>query len=212
MLVIFLGLSIYAFAGWYDARRDAPRLQREARQLMANGQGADILGLDVAGKARLAILLMVEDPGFYAHNGIDFSTKGAGDTTITQSLSKRLAFTKFKPGIRKIRQSTYALGLEGKLSKAEILALAFRESEFRSASGKWVKGYTAASQTFFGKPVAAISDDQFLLMIASNIAPRDLNPDRPNAKLIERAARIKRLVNGSCTPLSNSDVWLDGCS
>jgi monofunctional glycosyltransferase len=211
ILTVFLGLSIYAFTGWYDARSDAPRLQAEAQQLIANGQGVEMLGPDIAGKSRLAILLLVEDPGFYTHSGIDFSTSGAGVTTITQGLSKRLAFTQFRPGIGKIRQSTYAMGLESRLSKQEILALVLHENQFRTVSGRWIKGYKTASQTFFGKPLVETDDDQFILMIASAIAPRDLNPDKPNAKLLERARRIKRLADGSCKPRGHNDVWLDGC-
>ena len=34
------------------------------------------------------IILKVEDPGFYEHNGVDLSTAGAGLTTITQGLVK----------------------------------------------------------------------------------------------------------------------------
>lgn len=65
----------------------------------------------------------MEDPGFAEHDGVDFSTPGAGLTTITQSAAKRLAFETFRPGIGKIRQTGYAMGLESRLSKDQILAL-----------------------------------------------------------------------------------------
>lgn len=182
------------------------QVRKEAQQLIADSQGPDALGQE-----RLGLLLLVEDPAFYTHNGIDFSTPGAGATTITQSVSKRLTFTRFKPGLRKLRQSAYAIELEQQLSKREILAWALRELEFRKASRRWIKGFHKASIAFFGKPIAEINTDQYLLMIASAIAPRDLNVDRPTAKLLERVRRIKKLARGSCKPLNHSDVWLDGC-
>ena len=48
---------------------------------------------------QLRILLAVEDPNFFSHSGIDLSTPGAGLTTITQALAKRLYFEQFQPGL-----------------------------------------------------------------------------------------------------------------
>jgi len=39
----------------------------------------------------------VEDPHSFEHGGVDFSTPGAGITTITQGLVKHLYFDQFKP-------------------------------------------------------------------------------------------------------------------
>ena len=51
---------------------------------------------------RKAMLLAVEDPGFYSHKGVDFASPGQGMTTITQALVKFLYFDSFIPGFAKI--------------------------------------------------------------------------------------------------------------
>ena len=79
--LLFLALAIYAGKGWYDAKGDAPELRERADILRKQGLGADSLG-----PAERALLLQVEDPSFDRNNGTDFSSAGAGQTTITQSL------------------------------------------------------------------------------------------------------------------------------
>ena len=59
-------------------------------------------------KRQKEILLKVQDPGFYDHSGIDLWTPGAGLTTITQAIVKKLYFNDFKSGIAKIKQSLIA--------------------------------------------------------------------------------------------------------
>jgi len=64
-----------------------------------------VLRLNELSPRQIEILLTVEDPQFYHHKGVDLRTPGAGLTTITQSLVKKLYFREFKPGIRKIKQT-----------------------------------------------------------------------------------------------------------
>ncbi len=204
--LIILALAAYTGKGWYDAKTDAPDLQERAKSLTAQGLGAQSLGSE-----KRALLLTVEDPSFDVNNGTDFSSLGAGQTTITQSLAKRLAFDKFKPGIRKLRQTGYAIGLSQSLRKDEVLTLFLAENSFRGADGRWTKSFDAASRRFFGKPIADLDRDKFILLIASGIAPKEMAPDAPNAKLLDRAGRIERLVSGQCKPSSHDDMWLEGC-
>src|SRR5690606_9540138 len=96
--LLIVAAFLYGGKGYWDARSDAPQLRQRADDLIAQGRGGASLGAE-----HLAILLKVEDPSFTSHAGVDFSTAGAGATTITQSASKRLAFKKFHPGIGKIR-------------------------------------------------------------------------------------------------------------
>lgn len=206
-LVIVLGLSGYGAKGWLDARADAPALRERAKQLEAQGVGASALGPE-----KRKLLLLVEDPSFDSNNGVDLSTAGAGTTTITQSLSKKLAFTHFRPGLRKIRQTGYAMGLSGALRKEEVLTLFLDKAGFRGRDRKWTDGFDAAAQRFFGKRLADIDLAQFTQLVATGVAPRDLNPDAPNAKLQERIKRIDRLAAGDCKPIDNGDVWLEGCA
>jgi monofunctional glycosyltransferase len=204
--LLTLALVVYTGKGWYDAKADAPALRERAKSLAAQGLGAQMLGSE-----KRMLLLTVEDPSFDVNNGTDFSSDGAGQTTITQSLAKRLAFEKFKPGIRKLRQTGYAIGLSQSLSKDDVLTLFLAESSFRGSDGRWTKSFDAASRRFFGKPIADLDRGKFTLLIASGIAPKEMAPDAPNAKLLERAGRIERLAIGRCKPSSHDDVRLEGC-
>ena len=76
-----------------------------------NSSGKLTLNLEDVSEANRKALLTVEDPNFYAHNGIDLSTPGAGYTTITQGLVKIYFFNGFNPGplrINKIKQTIIA--------------------------------------------------------------------------------------------------------
>ena len=204
--LMILALVAYTGKGWYDARADAPDLRERAKALAAQGLGADALGSE-----KRALLLKVEDPSFDHNNGTDFSSPGAGKTTITQSLSKRLAFENFKPGISKLRQTGYAIGLSQSLSKDDVLTLFLAESGFRGSDRRWTKSFDAASRRFFGKPLVDLDRNSFTLLIATGIAPKEMAPDAPNAKLLKRVIRIERLVEGKCKPSSHDDDWLEGC-
>jgi len=208
---LFLGLPVaaavlYGAKGYRDALSDAPQLRRHADDLMARGRGGASLGAD-----HLAILLAVEDPDFANHAGVDFSTPGAGATTITQSAAKRLAFEKFRPGIGKIRQTGYALGLESRLSKPQILALWLDTLEMGEGPDGWMTGFHKASSAIYGRPPAALSDTEFMRLVAVLIAPASYRLGGNDPALDERAGRIVRLVAGACVPEGHGDVWLDGC-
>ncbi len=205
--LMFASAAVYGASGWFDAWRYSDDFAQQAQALAKRGLGENAIGSE-----KQAILLRVEDPSFSVNNGTDFSTPGAGKTTITQSLSKRLAFTDFKPGIRKIRQTGHALGLSQFMTKSDILTLFLAETPFKSRDGRWITGFDAASRHFFAKPVAALDRDQFILLIASGVAPADLHADAPNEKLLERVSRINRLIAGQCKPSDHGDVWLEGCA
>ncbi|MGF0540327.1 transglycosylase domain-containing protein [Agrobacterium sp. ES01] len=208
---LFLGLLVvsaflYGAKGYWDALSDAPQLSQRADDLIAQGHGGDSLGA-----AHLAILLKVQDPSFTSHPGVDFSTPGAGLTTITQSASKRLAFKEFHPGIGKIRQTGYAMGLESRLSKEQILALWLDTLEMGKGPDGWMRGFYNASSAIYGRPPAELSNAEFIRMVAVLIAPGSYKLGESDAELDGRVARIERLVAGSCVPEGWSDVWLEGC-
>ena len=118
LVALLLALVSYTALGYVSGSRDADQHRQTAQTLIETGKGADALG-----PKRIQLLLLVQDPAFHNHEGVDLNTAGAGLTTITQSVSKRLAFENFKPGIGKIKQTTYAISLERHLTKNEILAL-----------------------------------------------------------------------------------------
>jgi len=208
LLMWLVALLLYGAKGYTDAVRAGPSLAKRADRLIAAGHGAAGLG-----PGRIEILLEVEDPGFWRHGGIDMSTPGAGRTSITQSLSKRLGFDRFRPGLRKIRQSGYALGLERGLSKPQILALFLDTAEMGPGrNGRWVKGFYTASLDHFGRLPAALEQKQFLALLAVMVAPREFSLGRPDPALDERVARIERLIAHQCRPNGHNDVRLEGCA
>ena len=209
LLALIIGaILVSGGIGYMDARSDADTLRTRADALIAQGRGGDVLG------ARYReILLAVEDPNFAGHSGVDLWTPGAGLTTITQSASKRLGFDRFRPGFGKIRQTGYALGLESKLSKQQILALWLDTLEMGKGPDGWMIGFHNASTAVYGKAPADLSEAEFIRLVAVLIAPASYDLFNPqDDKLAERSVRIERLVAGACTPSGFSDVWLDGCA
>ena len=207
LAAILIAALSYAASGYVSAANNADQLRQRAKTLINTGKGAGTLG-----EERLHLLLLVQDPAFYNHNGVDIKTAGAGLTTVTQSLSKRLAFTKFKPGIGKIRQTTYAISLEKHLIKNEILALFLETVPMGKGPSGWTVGFFEASQSFYGMPPHELSDSQYIELISVMIAPSLLNHMSRNKKFTERLNRIDRLHNGECQPKNNKDVWFKACA
>ncbi|MEW5421187.1 glycosyl transferase [Amorphus sp. 3PC139-8] len=207
VILLLAAALLYGLGGYLDARGDSEALRERADHLIAEGRGPEALG-----PGRAADLLMVQDPGFQKHGGVDFTTPGAGLTTVTQSLSKRLAFKDFKPGVRKIRQTGYALGLEGQLTKNQIYALWLNTLEMGNGPDGWMTGFFRASQSIYQKEPAALSDGEFRSLVAVLIAPVRYDLRNPSDDLHERIRRIERLTSGACTPSDHGDVWLEGCA
>ncbi len=162
---------------------------------------------------RMQILLRVEDPTFLTNKGIDFATPGAGNTTLSQSLGKRLFFKRFKPGLAKgelIALTRFALYPE--VDKQRILRAFLATAYFGRRGGRAVVGAGPAARAWFGRPLAALDDRQFLSLIAMSPAPNALDPERHAAANAERVARIDRLLANQCRPDGLSDVMLDGCA
>jgi len=205
-LLIIGTLTFIGGTAWSDSQRDSISLKSHASELIEKGQGPASLG-----SSRLEWLLQVEDPLFYEHSGIDFKSPGQGTTTITQALAKRTAFANFEPGIKKFRQTIYAMGLENTMTKEEILTLFMATVPMGKCEGKWVSGLHSASEHCLGQPIESISDTQFLNLVAVMIAPARLEIRNPNTERKDRVSRIQALVDGTCQAKGWRDVWLEGC-
>lgn len=206
LALLIVAVALYGGKGYQDALSDALKLRERADDLIAQGRGGDSLGAK-----HLSMLLIVEDPNFANHAGVDFSTPGAGATTITQSASKRLAFKIFRPGIGKIRQTGYAMGLESRLSKEQILTLWLDTLEMGKGPGGWITSFHKASSAIYGRPPAELSNTEFIRLVAVLVAPGKYKLGDNDTALNERVDQIERLVAGMCTPKGLGDVWLDGC-
>ena len=99
------------------------------------------------------ILLKIEDPAFYEHEGLDFKSLGQGMTTLSQALVKRLYFEKFKPGFAKIEQSLIArFVLHKHFSKDEQLRLFLNLGYFGTLAGEEIIGFSQAAKVYYDKP------------------------------------------------------------
>lgn len=153
---------------------------------------------------QLEILLKVEDPNFFHHAGVDFSTPGAGITTITQGLVKFLYFEKFEPGSAKLKQTLIAAyALDPLMPKEEQLRL-FLNTVYL---GRGTRGFEPASQVYFGKPFKGLTEDQYIALVAMIIAPEVFDLQKFPARNAERVVRIKRVVSGEYQPRGLFDVY-----
>ena len=163
-------------------------------------------------RQRLNMLLKVEDPNFYNHKGLDFSTPGAGMTSITQSLVKRFYFKNFQKGFAKLEQSLIArFVLDPAMSKEAQLEAYLNHSHFGWRNGRPVVGLATAARTYYSRDASQLSDKQFLSLVAMLVAPRELDPLRQPAANAERVRRIEAMLAGKCAPRGLSDVRLASC-
>lgn len=125
-----------------------------------------------------------EDAAFYQHQGIDmFELKDAirqswrekrlvrGASTITQQLAKNLYLTTDRSLLRKLKEYFIAKRLEAALTKNRIMHLYLNVIEL----GPGIFGVEAAAQTYFGKPVGALTLEEMVRLVS--IIPRPLTVD-----------------------------------
>lgn len=167
------------------------------------------------GKARLEWLLTVDDPTFDRHHGVGGRTPGAGYTTITQGIVKVLLFEHFEPGLfrwRKAKQTIIALAFDARVPKDEQLRLFVNIAYLGTKDGQDIRGFVEASEVYFAKPFAEISDEEYLELVAMLVAPAKYNlathPDQNH----ERVRRIRRLLAKECEPDGVADVEYAGCA
>ena len=202
--ILVLGFVGYEAAAVVSASQRTPDILRQV--------ASRPVSLGSVPKRRLDMLLAVEDPGFYRHSGVDFSTPGQGMTNLTQSLVKRLYFDRFEPGFAKIEQSLIArFVLHPAMAKDDQLEVFLNYASFGRRDGRPVIGFSDAARSWYGKDLASLTDDEFLGLVAMLMAPRDLDPIRNRAANAERVRRIKLMLAGKCRPSGLKDVSYEGC-
>ncbi len=187
------------------ARSDTPALVAAA----SSRYGTQLKLADLPAQ-RLNMLLAVEDPAFMRHHGVDLTTPGAGMTTITQGLVKILYFPEgFDPGIDKIRQTLIAqYALSALVSKEDQLALFLNAAYLGNKDGKPVHGYAQGARSYFGKEFAALSDTEFISLVAMLIGPNYFKPGTPAHD--ERVKLVQAYLAGRYQPDGLLDVEYKG--
>ena len=155
-------------------------------------------------------VLSVEDAQFYEHIGINIrglvralvqnvqvGKVDQGGSTITQQLVKKALLSDERVLNRKTKEAALAIRLEGQLSKDEILELYLNTIYF----GNGAYGVQAASETYWGKPVAELTwaDSALLASMISNPVENDpiLHPKK--AKEERKLALDRMVANGVIT-------------
>jgi membrane peptidoglycan carboxypeptidase len=205
---VFAACLVYVLSLLLEAHRITPSALDKAQML--EEAGIRIQDLPVEWKA---IILRVEDPGFYEHNGVDLSTPGAGLTTITQGLVKSHFFQSFEPGLHaKLKQTLFALVLDRQLNKDLQLTLFLNTASFGPSKDGWVVGFPEAANAYFGKELLELTRVEFISLVAMLIGPVAYHPTNEPEALAERVSRIEALIAGRCEPVGLLDVYYEGCS
>ncbi|MGI6208330.1 MAG: transglycosylase domain-containing protein [Anaerolineae bacterium] len=137
--------------------------------------------------------LATEDAGFYRHPGVDvvgiaraayYSLRSggivAGGSTITQQVARNLLLPedRYERTLRrKLREAVLALRIEASYDKDEILALYLNSTFY----GRLSFGAEAASQAFFGKPLASLDLAECAFLAGLPQAPALYDPERGEA-------------------------------
>jgi penicillin-binding protein 1A len=129
-------------------------------------------------------ILAAEDERFYQHGGVDYvsvlraamtnvtsgTQQGAG--TITMQVARNFFLTRERTLTRKLREVLLAYKIEANLSKDEILELYINQIFL----GQRAYGFAAASQVYFGKPLAQIDVAEAAMLAGLPKAPSAYNP------------------------------------
>ena len=159
----------------------------------------------------IEILILVEDPSFYEHRGIDLRTPGQGWTTITQGLVKRHFPGPLAGAWGKTRQSLFAIALDRHLSKQQQLQLFLETAYFGTHDGRELLGFESAARSLFARPLVDLSRGEWVDLVAMLVGPNTFHPLDRASLHADRVARIEALIARRCEPLSWRDVYLEGC-
>lgn len=142
-------------------------------------------------------LLAVEDARFYDHPGIDVvgvlravvsnltGGRTQGASTITQQVARTFFLTREKTISRKLKEALLSLKIEHELSKNQILELYMNQIYL----GARAYGFAEAAQTYFGKPLSALSAAECAMLAGLPQNPANVNPIRNPER-----ARARQLI------------------
>ena len=212
-MIILLGISTYYMYSIQEARKYTCEIisldieQAQWRKPNGTIKKFAIFSHDLS-KRQTEILIKVQDPEFYDHNGIDLSTPGAGLTTITQAIVKKLYFDSFKPGIAKIKQSLIARFVVDELiPKDDQLTLFINTMYFGNVDGKPIIGLESAAHAYYHQPVNKLTEDQYISLIAMLVMPNTFHIIKHPEWNRDRTNRIKALIAGEYKPKGLMDQF-----
>jgi membrane peptidoglycan carboxypeptidase len=154
-----------------------------------------------------AATVATEDRSFYSNSGVDWRgiiragwinlKQGrivAGGSTITQQIARNLLLGNEEKNertvVRKIKEIILALELARYYSKEELLTLYLNHTYY----GAMAYGVEAAAQTYFGKPVEALSLAESAVIAGIPQAPALYNPYTNPDKAKQRQKTVLELM------------------
>lgn len=170
----------------------------------ASEEKREIITLDKLPPHMIQALLTREDQVFYKHRG--FNVKAiframfgvltrrnlGGGSTITQQLAGTLYLDRSEISItRKIKELWWALQLERRYSKDEILELYLNKMYF----GGGTYGVNAASKFYFGHPATEITPAEAAILVIQLSNPAYYNPfEHPNRAMDRQQEVLRQMV------------------
>jgi membrane peptidoglycan carboxypeptidase len=164
---------------------------------------------DIPKRVRNAVLA-IEDDRFYQHDGVDFrgiaraavtdlrsGRIAQGGSTLTQQLVKLTITGNSRTIDRKLREAIYAVELERKYSKDEILEYYLNQAYF----GEGVYGIATAAQHYFNNTsIKFVSLAQAASLAATIAAPERYKPTAKKSNLTRRNLVLDRMLELGYAP------------
>lgn len=145
--------------------------------------------------------LAAEDDRFFRHHGIDYAgvlraaavnlftgNRAQGASTITMQVARNMFLTQKREWRRKLQEVFLTYRMEREFTKEQILALYLNVIFF----GQRSYGVAAAAETYFGKPLAALTVGEAALLAGIPKAPTDTNPIASPLRARERRGYVVR--------------------
>lgn len=159
----------------------------ETLTAMPDGPHRDQVALDDVPDFLADMVVAVEDEEFWEHSGWDGSgivraavanaSSGGvqqGGSTISQQLAKQNYTDSERTVVRKAKELLYAVALEERYTKRELLERYLNEVYL----GSGAYGVAAAAREYFGVPLAELRKDQAAVLVGLIPSPGALDPRR----------------------------------
>ena len=203
---IFLGVAVAVTAKSIPSYEELKRSQSGQTILVRARDGSELFNMGPSygkwvpmrsiPKVMPAAMTSVEDRRFYSHLGIDplglmravyvSITSGKSmraTSTITQQLARNLFLNNSRTMTRKLNEAVWAMALETKFSKDQILELYLNKVYF----GGGAYGIDAASRKFFGHAAEEITLPEAAIIAGLVKAPSHYSPTADAKAAVGRA-------------------------
>lgn len=183
-LLLALGAAAVIWQGYqmYSGALEERPLDEAVEEIQSQSQYTSLSQLP---DMYLDAVVAVEDHRFWKHHGFDIIAIGRavknnvvagslqeGGSTITQQLAKNMYFSLDKTFTRKVAETFMAMKMEREYTKDEILEIYVNTIYF----GDGYYGIRQASEGYYGKEPAQLSDDECIMLAGLPNAPSVYSP------------------------------------